>query len=503
VSNWGVRINNGRVQGPGASSSKLHKYITQTGEYSIEAWLVPANVTQDGPARIVSYSGSDISRNFTLGQTMYNYNFFNRSTTTDENGSPTVSTPDAAEVLQATLQHVVVSYDLINGRSIYVNGNLIIDDDPSGAGLLTDWDDSFVLVLGNETSQQYPWQGTIRFLAIHNRALTPEQIQGNYDVGVGQKILVAFAIDHLIDDMSDAYIVFQMEQFDDYSYLLNNPYFYSFTETPSSEIHIQGLRIGLNGREAPVGQAYANLDIRINSSNYDVENGVALSDLGTIIELEKGPDQDQFFLGFDRINTTVTGREEVVTPPAPEREVIANDTQPRIGVRTFNEINASLSSMTGISMNNPSILSTYQVVQQQMPAAEDVKGFLVAHQMGVTQLSVKYCNILAQDSAKMATFFPDFSGNNFGVFDGSADPVTQRRQIIEPLLAALVSRDVPNVGTQLANQPLVADSYTRLNDLINTMTTGCSSGTCSDSVTENTITAVCAAALGSAVMMVQ
>jgi len=63
VSNWGVRFNNGRAQGSVSASEKLRNYISQTGEYSIEAWVVPANVTQDGPARIVSYSGSDALRN--------------------------------------------------------------------------------------------------------------------------------------------------------------------------------------------------------------------------------------------------------------------------------------------------------------------------------------------------------------------------------------------------------------------------------------------------------
>ena len=38
-----------------------------SGEYSIEAWVVPANVTQEGPARIISYSAGDSNRNFTLG----------------------------------------------------------------------------------------------------------------------------------------------------------------------------------------------------------------------------------------------------------------------------------------------------------------------------------------------------------------------------------------------------------------------------------------------------
>ena len=35
---------------------------------------------------------------------------------------PQLQTPDAAMALQASLQHVVLTYDPVNGRQIYVNG---------------------------------------------------------------------------------------------------------------------------------------------------------------------------------------------------------------------------------------------------------------------------------------------------------------------------------------------------------------------------------------------
>lgn len=491
VSNWGVRITNGRVQGATAASSKLHRYITQTGEYSVEAWVVPANVTQDGPARIISYSGSNSERNFTLGQTMYNYDFFNRTGLSDINGEPLVSTPDAAEVLQATLQHVVVSFDALEGRKIYVNGRLVEIQDPAPGGNLNDWDPDYVLVLGNETSGEYPWSGTIRFLAIHNRALTAEQVQSNFDVGVGQKILVAFSIAHLIDGLDDAYIVFQVEQFDDYSYLFNEPYFFTFGGTLPSDVHIKGLRIGVNGREANVGQAFANIDLTINNGNFNAE-GVPLSRLGTIIELEKGPEQDQFFLSFDQIGSNQITRQPPEIPPATPAEDL--DPQPRIGVRTFAEINGSLSAMTGIPVTQADVVGTFEAVKQQMPVTENVQGFLVAHQMGITQLAVKYCNVLANDSGRMQSFFPNFVNNTFDTAGRSA--------LIDPLLKVLVANTIPGEG-QLADQPLADDSWLRLNDLMDTMTAGCSNNVCNSTVTVNTVTAVCAAALGSAVMLIQ
>ena len=54
---WGVIFApNSKAQGTTTASAKLYNMITSTGEFSIEAWVSPANVAQTG-ANIVSYSG--------------------------------------------------------------------------------------------------------------------------------------------------------------------------------------------------------------------------------------------------------------------------------------------------------------------------------------------------------------------------------------------------------------------------------------------------------------
>ena len=85
---------------------------------------------------------------------------------------PQLQTPTAAMVLQASLQHVVLTYDPVNGRQIYVNGADTGVTDPQKGGTISNWDDTFALVLGNEVSSDRSWQGLIKFVAIHNRALT-------------------------------------------------------------------------------------------------------------------------------------------------------------------------------------------------------------------------------------------------------------------------------------------------------------------------------------------
>ena len=91
-----------------------------------------------------------------------------------------------------------MTYSPVEGRRIYVNGVYTGDADAQGGGSLADWDDTFALVLGNETSTNRQWEGVLRMVAIHNRALTPTQIQQNFEAGVGEKYFMLFSVAHLL-----------------------------------------------------------------------------------------------------------------------------------------------------------------------------------------------------------------------------------------------------------------------------------------------------------------
>ena len=78
-------------------------------------------------------------------------------------------------LLQASLQHVVLTYDPVNGRQIYVNGVNANVPDPQKGGTISNWDNTFALVLGNEVSGDRSWQGLIKFVAIHSRAMSAAQ----------------------------------------------------------------------------------------------------------------------------------------------------------------------------------------------------------------------------------------------------------------------------------------------------------------------------------------
>jgi hypothetical protein len=393
VGGWGLNFQGGKAQASTTASAKLAQLIQSTGEYSIEAWVAPANVVQED-MRIVSYSGGLMARNFALGQTMYNYDFFNRSNKTDANGEPGLSTPNAAQVLQATLQHVVATFDPVAGRKIYVNGKLKASLDPQPGGTLGEWDNSFAFVLGNEVSGNRNWMGVIRLVAVFNRALTGPQIQQNFDAGVGEKFFMMFSVEHLTN-IPQSYVVYEASQFDSYSYLFRKPFFISLDgSVQPAGLDIQGIHIGLNGAEANVGQSFANLSKQISGA-YTAAAGERLTELGAVVPLEKGADSDEFFLTFDTIGSNTFNRPAAATPAAPTAQNLAPVSD--IGVRTFDEISATLAKITGVSELDPGVRATFDEVRQSLPAIPSIEAFLSSHEASIAQLSIEYCNSMVNE----------------------------------------------------------------------------------------------------------
>ena len=491
VGGWGINIKApqmgaSKAQASTTASRKFQQLIGLTGEYTLEAWVVPGNVTQGdtpGGARIVSYSGSNTARNFTMSQTMYNYNFLARSSNTDANGERQLSTADAAERLQASLQHVVMTFDPVNGRRIYVNGEFTGDVDPVRGSTLADWDNSFAFVLGSEVSNDpmKQWAGVIRFVAVHNRALTEPQIKQNFAAGVGQKYFLLFGISHLID-MPKAYVMFEASQYDSTAYLFTSPKLISLDSAarPGS-VTIKGMRIGVNGAEPAAGQAYRLLDTTITDSDYVAGSGAPISPVGTVIGLEYGPEADEFYLCFDQLGSRTDVCSQFSVSVAPGFAGVPKSSD--IGVRTFDAINATMASITGVSPNDAKVKAAYKNVRQSLPAVNDIQTFLSAHQTSIAQLALQYCSSLVNDSAASQQFF--------GVNLNALTLPSQQSAIIDPI----VTRSVVAAATSPSDE-----TRTELQSLVGRL---CPSN-CTDASRVRQVTiAVCGAALGSAATLVQ
>ncbi len=483
---WGINVAaGGKAQAPTASSQKVHDLIEATGEYSVEAWVAPASVAAD-KSYMVSYSGGGMARNFTLGQTKQSYDFMLRDSGSDLNGMPQLMTPAAALLLQASLQHVVLTYDPVNGRQIFVNGVSAGVTDPQKGATIANWDPTFALVLGNEVSGGNPWTGLIKFVAIHNRALTQAQIAQNFKAGVGQRYFMLFNVAS-VTGVSQAYVMFTVSQYDSYSYLFSTPTFISLDPAVKPDgIVVKGLRIGVNGAIPSVGQAYIPLNTTVTAANYTAQ-GEVLSPVGTVINLQNAA-TDQFFLSFDQLGTQT----HVIVEPTPapsaaiDQALVAD-----VGVRTFAQINATLSSYTGVPINQSAVSLTYRAVQQQLPATPTLEGFLASSQVGIAQLAIQYCSVMVNTPALQAQMFPsvDFSNGSLFTTAGGITSVTT------PLAARVL-------GSGLNSAPNASTVTSELNTLVGKL---CSNAATPCNTTARTLavtSAACAAAFGSADMLI-
>lgn len=159
-----------RAASPGAAT-KIHDALTATNRMTIEVKFRTSTLSQDGPARIVSYSSGSSNRNFTFGQYDAAYGMRLRTSSTGNNGTPDI---ESADVLNTgTLQHVIVTYD---GETVKMYRNGALESETSRNGDFT-WNNAYKLVLGNEAGDDQPWLGELYRMTIYDQALNALQVQ--------------------------------------------------------------------------------------------------------------------------------------------------------------------------------------------------------------------------------------------------------------------------------------------------------------------------------------
>ena len=198
----------GHVQ---ASTDELYKAMLSKiaagsiNEFSIEAWVKPTNVTQDGPARIITLAengNGTLVANFMLGQgwwgsnpaTVYDTRVRVTPSSIDPDGTD-YQTP--AGTATTNLQHLVLTVSGEPGgiaSKLYVDGIEKIDETLNYYGtnnatnFLGNWSGGYKLDIGNTVTTPIgadrPWKGGIYLMSMYTRALLPGEVKTNYAAGV-------------------------------------------------------------------------------------------------------------------------------------------------------------------------------------------------------------------------------------------------------------------------------------------------------------------------------
>jgi hypothetical protein len=263
-----------------------------------------------------------------------------------------------------------------------------------------------------------------------------------------------------------------------------------------TDVPISGIRIGVNGLEAHAGQAYLPLSQHITAANYKAGAGQEMTPVGTVIQLEKGVLNDLFFLSFEQIGTNSHTYPPPAVPQAPPPPTLAPEAD--VGLRTFDEINATLSNITGIPVTNTRVAATYDTVKQGLPAIEKFGTFGASQQTALAQLAIQYCNQMVDTPAARTAFYgsalnPATSAT--ATFGSAGSPNNANRDLV---ITALLQKGI-NTGINTNPDDTVISA--EIDNLINKLVSGPTGSSATG--TGTVMKAACGAVLGSGTTLIQ
>jgi hypothetical protein len=194
----GVSLGGGRLAS-NETVKALIDVLQASNKATFEAWVLPANLTQTGPARVIDISnGPDAGEyDYALGQIQNDVEGRLRHTGKNANLQPRLVTND--HFLTTSLVQLVHVFDGSQER-LYVNGAQH-PTTVTNSGNFSNWNDARVMSLGNTSTLDRIWSGDMRTVAIYDRALTPAEISQNY--GEGANVALSSAIPITVEAGND------------------------------------------------------------------------------------------------------------------------------------------------------------------------------------------------------------------------------------------------------------------------------------------------------------
>jgi hypothetical protein len=176
-----LNINAATALSTAGAATKVVARAQASGELTVEAWIKPADVTQGGPARIITMSTDPWVRNFMLGQETNTYAArFRADGEADwDNGSPTVFTTTGTAT--TALTHVVHTHRSDGAEVLYIDG--VEDQTFMRIGGLAQWDDTYRIIVANEGTNDRTWLGELHLIAVYDRALDAGEVEQNFIAG--------------------------------------------------------------------------------------------------------------------------------------------------------------------------------------------------------------------------------------------------------------------------------------------------------------------------------
>lgn len=162
-----------------SQASKVNDSVKAKGEFTFEAWIKAANLTQNPAtiATLASTSGPDFV-NFTINQDVTRLLSWFRTSNSPNSGyfqsSPLNSISDS-------LIHIVYTHNPKEISKIFINGNLVSNQ--YDFGNLSNWDSNYFLKLADQFTILSSFKGFYNLVSFYKRALNPTEIIHNFSQG--------------------------------------------------------------------------------------------------------------------------------------------------------------------------------------------------------------------------------------------------------------------------------------------------------------------------------
>ncbi|MBN1673006.1 MAG: FecR domain-containing protein [Kiritimatiellae bacterium] len=172
---------------------KVTQACMASNELTVEAWVRPANVVQEGPARILSVSAGIKAMDFGLGQERDYWTFrVNVASAQSPTGFVWGEFHSAPRTLATRLTHVVWTRAARGQLACYVDARPVFFDGSTQTGAprvqelpgpFTPWQPQFRLALANEFGDDRAWLGEYHLAAVYSRALSAAEVRKNFEAG--------------------------------------------------------------------------------------------------------------------------------------------------------------------------------------------------------------------------------------------------------------------------------------------------------------------------------
>jgi hypothetical protein len=167
--------------------SAVHTACTMGTGLTVEAWVQPDHLFQEGPARFLSWSGGLNERNFSLsldrqagGSPRWSFRIRTANDSNSENFDYNFDVDPGRH-----RRHVVMTWSqpLSGQLKAYVDGVQRGADRQTPGSVLTDWSATYPVIIGDELGGGRPFLGRVYLAAIYCRPLSGAEVLANFLAG--------------------------------------------------------------------------------------------------------------------------------------------------------------------------------------------------------------------------------------------------------------------------------------------------------------------------------